>query len=78
MDIKILTTGCCDSHSLYDRVQSILDSTRIEASVERIEDLETVMSYDVMSTPALVIDGEVQVAGRVPSADELGDLLTSV
>lgn len=77
MDIKILTTGCCHRNSLYDRVQSVLDSTGIDASVDLIEDLEEVMSYEVMSTPALVVDGNVQVAGRTPSADELADLLTS-
>lgn len=77
MDIKILTAGCCNRHSLYNRVDRILDSAGIDASVERIEDMEEVLSYGVLSTPALVIDGEVQVRGRTPSSNEIAGLLMS-
>lgn len=77
MDIKILTAGCCTRHSLQDRVNEVLESTGLDAAVERVSDMEEVMSYNVMSTPALVVDGEVQVAGRSPSADEIEDLLVS-
>ena len=77
MDIKILTPGCCTRHSLQDRVNAVLESTGVEATVERVSDMEEVMRYNVMSTPALVIDGEVQVAGRSPTVEEIEDLLVS-
>jgi len=75
MDIKILTAGCCNQNAFYDRVDEILESSGMEASVERVKDMEEVMKYGVMSTPALVIDGEVQIAGRAPSSSEIADLL---
>lgn len=77
MDIKILTAGCCNRHVLTDRVKTVLESTEIDVSVEQIDDLEEVMAYGVMSTPALVVDGEVQVTGRAPSSEEISDLLRS-
>lgn len=77
MDIKILSTGCCSASSLERRVRAIVDAAGIDASVETVDDMKTIMSYGVMSTPALVVDGEVKVAGRAPSAAEIPDLLTS-
>lgn len=77
MDIKILTPGCCTRHALYGRVETVLESAGIDASVEQVDDLEEVMQYGMMSTPALVIDGEVRVKGHVPSAEEIAELLRS-
>lgn len=77
MNVKVLTAGCCNQNSLYDRVKTVSESTGIDASVERIEDMKEVMRYGVMETPALVIDGEVQVTGRLPSSDEIAAFLRS-
>lgn len=75
MDIKVLTTEYCNCSSFASHVQQVVDTAGIDASVETIEDIQEIMSYGVMSSPALVIDGEVKVAGRVPSPEEIADLL---
>lgn len=77
MDIKVLSTGCCNHSSLASRVQQIIDGAGIDASVETVDDVQEMMSYGVMSSPALVIDGEVKIAGREPSLEEIADLMTS-
>lgn len=77
MEIKVLSTTHCNCQSLENRVQQIVDAAGLDASVEKIEDLKEIMSYDVMSTPALVVDGEVKVAGRSPSIEEISELLNA-
>ena len=75
MDIKVLGTGCSSCQTLERRVREAIEQTGSDASVEKIEDMQQIMQYDVMSMPALVIDGEVEVAGQAPSVSELTDLL---
>jgi len=75
-DVKILGAGCAKCSQLADAVKAVIASENIEASVEKIEDIRKIMAYNVLSTPALVVDGEVRCKGRVPSSTELKDLLT--
>jgi small redox-active disulfide protein 2 len=74
--VKILGTGCAKCGQLADAVKSVIASEGIEAEVEKIEDIQKIMAYNVLSTPALVVDGEVRSKGRVPDRDELKNLLT--
>ena len=76
MDIKVLGTGCSSCQTLERRVQEAVEQPGSDASVEKIEDMQEIMQYNVMSMPALVIDGEVEVAGQAPSVKELTDLLS--
>jgi len=75
MNIKILGTGCPNCHRLEKNTRQALEELQKEAEVEKVTDITDIMSYAVMSTPALVIDGEMKVAGRVPDVGEIKDLL---
>jgi len=71
MEIKILGTGCKKCVTLYENVVRALDETNREAKVEKVEDIVGIMSYGVMSTPALVVDGKVVVSGRSVGVEEI-------
>lgn len=73
--VKILGTGCAKCNQLADAVKAVIASEGIEAEVEKVEDMQRIMAYNVLSTPALIVDGEVRSKGRVPSASELKELL---
>jgi small redox-active disulfide protein 2 len=73
--IKILGTGCPKCQAMTGIVQDVISENSIVASVEKVEDLMEIMKYNVMSTPALVVDEVIKVKGRVPSKEELLKLL---
>lgn len=75
MEIKILGTGCAKCKKLTEATELAAKELGVSYNLEKITDLEKIMSYSVMSTPALVIDGVVKVTGRVPSHDDLKKLL---
>lgn len=75
MEIKILGTGCAKCKKLTEATELAAKDLGLTYNLEKITDLEQIMSYSVMSTPALVIDGVVKVAGRIPSHDDLKKLL---
>ena len=77
MKIEVLGTGCSRCRQLEKDVYNALAELDIAAEVEKVEDIKTIMSYKVMATPALVIDGKVRIAGRVPRKDELHKLIKS-
>ncbi len=73
--IQILGTGCPKCKSLAAVAEQAAKETGIEYSLEKVTDINDIMSYGVMFTPALVIDGEVKLAGRVPTTEEVKKLL---
>ena len=75
--IKILGTGCPKCKRTTALVEEVVKETGVEATIEKVEDIMQIMEYNVMSTPAVVIDGEIKVKGRVPSVNELKELLQS-
>jgi small redox-active disulfide protein 2 len=75
MKIAILGTGCAKCTKLYDTARQAVDALQIEADVQKISDIRQIMAHGVMMTPALVIDGEVKLVGKVPSLDEMKNLL---
>jgi small redox-active disulfide protein 2 len=77
MDIKVLGSGCAKCKKLHEEVETILQQLGLAATLTKIEKIEEIMAYQVLMTPALVIDGEVKVAGRIPSATELTNWLTT-
>lgn len=77
LEIKVLGTGCAKCKSLEKMTRETVSELGLPASVEKEEDIQQIMAYGVMSTPALVIDGEVKISGRMPSAKELKSLLTN-
>jgi small redox-active disulfide protein 2 len=77
MDIKVLGPGCNNCVTLEARTREALDGLGQDATIEKITDTAQIMSYGVMATPGLVIDGKVVVSGRVPSVRKLTELMTS-
>ena len=72
MDIKVLGSECCaNCEAQMEIVKKALASTGKSAKLEKIEDLVVVMSYGVMSTPAIVIDGEVKARGKILNEQEV-------
>ena len=77
MEIKILGTGCPNCITLEKRVRKVVEENAIDAKITLVKDIVDIMAYQVMSTPALVIDEEVKIKGRVPKNDEILNLLNS-
>lgn len=69
--IQILGTGCPKCMKLEELSRKAADELGIEYEVEKVKEIKQIMDFGVMMTPALVVDGEVKVAGRVPSLDEI-------
>lgn len=75
MEIKILGTGCAGCKTLYAAVQQVVEELGLNAEVVKEEDLMKIMSYNVMSLPALVVDEKVVAKGRM-SKEEIKTVLT--
>jgi small redox-active disulfide protein 2 len=73
--IQILGTGCAKCTNLAAATEQAATSLGIEYELEKVTELNKIISFGVMMTPALVVDGKVKVAGRVPSVDDLKKLI---
>lgn len=69
--IEILGMGCKKCDDLFEVAKKAADAMGIEYQIEKVADIQKIMQYGVMITPALVIDGKVKVAGKVPSVEEI-------
>ena len=77
MKVEILGVGCAKCNKLYDLVTELVKEKGIDADVVKVEDLKIFAQYGVFMTPALVIDGKVKVAGKVPKEAEILKWLSS-
>lgn len=75
MKIEILGGGCDKCATLYKSAQQAAVELGVEAEFVKVEDFAEIMKYGVMATPALVVDGKVKVAGKVPGKEEIKALL---
>ena len=75
MKIEILGSGCAKCKSVENLVRNIIEELGIQADIIKIEDLQEIVNRGIMMTPAVFIDGEAKIVGRVPTADELKKLL---
>lgn len=73
--IKVLGTGCAKCKSMTSIVQEVVTENKVDATIEKIEDIMEIMKFNVMTTPALVINNVVTIKGRVPSKEEVLALL---
>ena len=71
MKIEILGTGCPKCKMLTELAEKAVKESGVQAEVVKVHDLEEIMNYGVMITPALVIDGVVKIAGKVPSKEDI-------
>jgi small redox-active disulfide protein 2 len=77
MDIKILGSGCAKCQTLEQVTHDAVDQLGLQAEFEKVTDPREIASWGVMATPALVIDDEVVVSGRVPTVNDIKKLLAS-
>jgi small redox-active disulfide protein 2 len=75
MNIQILGTGCSTCKKLFEMVKKAVLETGVKAVIEKVEDIEKIMEYEIFMTPGLVINGQVKAAGRVPKLEELKTML---
>jgi small redox-active disulfide protein 2 len=78
MEIKVFGPGCANCIKLEKVVVEVIREMGITEQVQKISDIKEMLSYGIMSTPALVIDGKVKFSGRVPSKDEIKKYLQAV
>ena len=71
MKIEVLGMGCTNCNKLYQNAVEAVKLSGKEIEVTKVEDIKKIMGYGVLSTPALVIDGLVKVAGKVPKVEEI-------
>ena len=71
MIIKILGTGCTNCRKLETNVRKVVEELGVEAVIEKVENMKDIVTYGVMRTPALVVDEEVRLMGKVPGVEEL-------
>lgn len=73
--IQILGTGCAKCKKLAENAEAAAKKSGIEYEVEKVTDINEIMKFGVMLTPGLAIDGEVKVVGKVPSAEEIEEII---
>ena len=73
--VQVLGPGCPNCTRLAENVQAAVTDLGVEAQVEKVSDIGAIVSFGVMATPALVVDGEVKVVGKVPSVAEIKGFL---
>ena len=76
MEIIVLGTGCANCKTTYNRVAKIISDTNSKATLKKEENILEIVKYNIMSLPAIVVDGEVKIKGYVPSEEEIKELIT--
>ena len=74
--LQILGTGCAKCKKLAEDAEAAAKALGIEYEIEKITDINEIMTFGVMMTPALVVDGEVKVVGKVPPLDDIKSMLS--
>ena len=76
-DIKVLGTGCANCRTTIARIEQVAQAKGVAVNLQKVEELRAIMSYGVMSTPGVVIDGKVVHAGGVPGRDKIEQWLVA-
>jgi small redox-active disulfide protein 2 len=74
-NIKVLGTGCANCKTTLKLIEDIAKEKGVEIQIEKIEDIQAIIAYGVMSTPGVVVDGKVVHAGGVPGRDKIAGWL---
>ncbi len=75
-EIKILGTGCPKCQKLAEAAESVAREMNIDYKLEKVTDINKIMDFGVMITPALVVDGEIKIAGKIPKPDDIKKMLS--
>ncbi|GCC52713.1 thioredoxin family protein [Chryseotalea sanaruensis] len=73
--IKILGPGCAKCKTTFEVVKKAVEQSGVQAEITKIEDLEGMMKYNILTTPVVVVNEQIKISGRVPSVDEILKLL---
>lgn len=76
MEIAILGTGCAKCRQTAEVVRQAVEQAGVAATIRKVEDIRDIMKYRVLMTPAVAIDGQVKIFGKVPSVKEVVAFLT--
>ncbi len=77
MNIQVLGPGCTKCKTLYEAASKAVQELAIEAQIEKVQDIQKIMSFEILMTPGLVIDGVVKSAGRVPNVEEIKKMIVA-
>ena len=76
MKVSILGTGCAKCDKLYRTAAQAIEELGLDAELEKVSGIQEIMAFGVMMTPALAVDGEVKVVGKVPPLEEVKEMLS--
>jgi len=77
MEIIVLGTGCAKCKTTYEKVEKVLKDLNISADLKKEQDILEIVKYNVMSLPAIVVDGEIKIKGYIPSEEEIINIITN-
>ena len=75
MEIKVLGPGCAKCKSTYNAIEKVVKENNLDVQISKVDDIMEIMKYNIMTTPAVVVDGVVRIKGRVPSESEVKSFL---
>lgn len=73
--VQILGANCNKCNKLYQLTKQVVKENNIEAEVIKVEDIQEILKHNVMMTPCLVVNGKVKSVGKIPSIDDLKELI---
>ena len=76
MEIKVLGSGCAKCKTTYEMIEKIVKENQLDATLSKVEDIVELLNYGIMTTPAIVVDGEVKLKGHVPTESEITKILS--
>ena len=75
MEIKVLGSGCAKCKPTDEMIEKIVKENQLDATLSKVEDIVELLNYGIMTTPAIVVDGEVKLKGHVPTESEIKKIL---
>ena len=75
MEIKVLGSGCAKCKTTYEMIEKIVKENQLDATLSKVEYIVELLNYGIMTTPAIVVDGEVKLKGHVPTESEIKKIL---
>ena len=75
MEVKVLGPGCAKCKTTFQVIEKVIKENNLDVKLTKVDDIMEMMSYNIMTTPAEVVDGEVKMKGQVPSESDVKRLL---
>ena len=75
MEVKVLGPGCAKCKTTFQVIEKVIKENNLDVKLTKVDDIMEMMSYNIMTTPAVVVDGEVKMKGQVPTESDVKKLL---